>query len=57
MFSQPQQLYYIVHCYYMGDPEEQERRLQEATQASLANLVRIYSLTPRLVPCLCLAGK
>lgn len=24
----------------MGDPQEQERRLQEATQASLANLVR-----------------
>lgn len=34
------QLYYSVHCYYIGDPLEQERCLREATQASLANLVR-----------------
>lgn len=34
-----QQIYYSVHYYYNGDPQEQERRLRDATQASLVNLV------------------
>lgn len=39
------QLYYSVHCYYIGDPLEQERCLREATQASLANLVRTQAVS------------
>lgn len=38
------QLYYSVNAYYIGDPLEQERCLREATQASLATLVRGHAL-------------
>jgi hypothetical protein len=34
------QLFYTVHCYYMGDELGQEQCLERSLQASLVNVVR-----------------